>query len=1257
MRRPWLMLLCGLLTGAPAAVAASPDLDALLGEAGYGVEQWTVEDGLPVNAVANLLVSRDGYLWIATFDGLARFDGVRFTVFDTATVPELGSNRIVHLFEDDDGALLIQDERGRLVRLHGGTFRRVTSPELEGKPGVLRTEVRRHADGAVWVMELDSLYRNGRRLLRARSSFSCFIFDPEGNVWAGTVSDGIFVVRRQRLRVLGVAHGLPEKNVLALQQDRDGRLWVITRDAPLTVVDGASVRQLSCSPLTVYDDPLHGVLFGSDGLYEPAGVGCRQLLHARVTVYAIYRTRGGRLAAGTNEGLLLSEPEAAPDATASFQHLRQVDGTALGIVRAIHESADGSLWLGTNGSGVVRWREGGDTRRLTRADGLPSDLVRAFHEDRDGHLWIATEDRGLARLDPASLDRGEEIAIATVDRGDGLFDNSLHQVLEDDDGWLWISSNRGIFRVRRDALNAFLDAPPDGPRPRFDTVYYNERDGMRNREANGGFADAGLRSADGTLYFATQDGVVVVEPEKLTRRLPSPLVVIERLLVAGREVDLRGGGVTLAPDERSFRVEYTGLSFRAPERLRFRYRLEGYDDGWQDADERRTTNYTLLPPGRYTFRVLARSADGVWSPRAASVGLVVEPYVHETLVFRVVCGLAVVAIGGLAVRLRNRHERRRRRELERLVAERTREVSEQAAKLAELDQAKTELYTNISHEFRTPLTLTLGPLHDLRSGRYGSLEAAAVRVVDKARANAARVLALINQLLDVARVDAGGLTLRVAEDDLAGYVELLAGRFVALAECRRLDFSVTTPEEEVWVYFDPEQLDKVLTNLLSNAFKFTRPGGRVEVTVTAPRDGRVEVAVRDTGRGIAAADLPRLFDRFYQVRGSERRRYPGSGLGLTLCRDLVELHGGTLEVTSTPGEGSAFTVRLRTGRGHFSDEQVVRTEETQGATTLGTTTGSLSADRVFAVEAMLAEIEVEPTAVGGRASGATADTDEDRTADGERRPDEADETDRTTVLVVDDHPDLRAYVRSHLEESYRVVEAGDGAAGLAQARRHLPDVVVSDVMMPEMDGFELCRNLREDPELDWIPLILLTAKATAQAKLEGLGIGADDYLTKPFDVRELVLRVDNLIASRQRLRDRFLAEIPAGGAEPPVHELPFEDPPAATSDDERFLARVAESIDAGLVDEEFDVEALARAVAMSRTQLFVRLKELTGEPPSRLLLERRLERGAALLRDGVGQVSEVAYAVGFKSVAHFSRHFRARFDTTPSAFRRAAAEA
>jgi signal transduction histidine kinase/DNA-binding response OmpR family regulator len=591
---------------------------------------------------------------------------------------------------------------------------------------------------------------------------------------------------------------------------------------------------------------------------------------------------------------------------------------------------------------------------------------------------------------------------------------------------------------------------------------------------------------------------------------------------------------------------------------------------------------------------------------------------YETWWFLFACGLAAVAALGAAVRWWGVRARARQQELELLVEERTHTIALQAKELRELDRLRSEFFANVSHELRTPLTLILGPLQDAQAGHFGPLGqdlAAQLRVAER---NAQSLLGLVDQLLDIARLDAGGLRLDLRRENLADLVRRSVESFLPLAERRKIDLALSVPAEAVEIWCDEAQLEKVLGNLLSNALKFTPEGGAVRVAVTTqPGTDRVQVTVKDTGPGIPADQLDRVFERFYQVPAQvpaqvpdqlatkDRRRATGAGIGLALARQLAELHGGRIKAESAAGapgtEGACFTVTLRRAEAG------------------STGTGPLR--------------RLTPPPDG---------------ADATRRPQAPaapDEDDRTTVLVIDDNADIRAYVRRHLEPTYRVVEAADGLEGLEQARRLQPDLIVSDVMMPGLDGNALFRALREDPELALIPVILLTAKASTESRLEGLREGVDDYLIKPFDPRELKARLDNLVASRRRLLERFEAAPPSK----PLRALKVSEI-EVTPADESFLSRVQKTIESRLDDPALTVEALAETLGCDRSYLLRKLRNLAGETPSDLIRSFRLQRAEQLLRAGAGAVSEIAYSVGFKSVAHFSNAFHDRYGERPSVF-------
>ena len=1356
-------------------------------------ESWTVEDGLPVNSINALLQSRDGYLWIGTFDGLVRFDGVRFTVFNSANSEGLPSNRIIEVREVRDGSLWLRTEQFQLVRFRAGVFTHVGADRglaqgatalyedrggtlwvgTDSGLGVIRDErfvpvaantirgrvqaIIQRADRTLWVgtapsglfridgdtvssvagpgelasrdvtalyedpggtlwvgsttsvfrydnglrrvmpetldvmhfrtsprsaglwilarsavFRLDAgvpvrienrvdppgnpellfpdadglmlsttgpeLHREGRRIyslatdtavIRAGPmTITAAAFDHEGSLWLGTRAGGLHRLKPALFRVYGEAEGLSDRNVYAVYADRSDRIWIGSLNGGTNKLERGRVMHMGSGhppTVTTFLQDRTGQLWvgGGNGygirVCSPSGDRCappRSDPIRRSRVSAIHEEPTGALWFGTDAGVFRLD-------AGRWNRFTESDSAPAYPVRVFQRTVDSALWMGTNGGGVARYRDGKFTR-LTHAEGLPSDLVRSLYADADGWLWVGTEGRGLVRLDPREWGEGRRVGrIVSYRAKDGLFDEVIHQILEDDTGRLWMSTNRGIFWVDRRELNDFAD----GRTTRIHSTGYTERDGLRNREANGGSQPAGAKSRDGRLWFPTQDGVAVVDPARIQRNRIAPIVAIEQV-IAG-DAALRPGSerLELGSAQRDLEIHYTALSFLAPANMRFRYRLEPYDAAWVDAGNRRTAFYTKVPPGRYTFRVRASNNDGVWNERGAAVELRIAPHVWETGAFRLLALLTVglLLAGGVGWRVRGL--RVRTRELGRLVDERTSELREhkqqleaQTEQLKELDRAKSRFFANVSHEFRTPLTLTIGPLEDLRA-RLGGAAGESPRELEMALRNSRRLLRLVNQILDVAKLEAGQMKLRARRQDLVTFARGVASAFAQIAEQKRIGFEVTASPAEIPVWFDPDALEKVLANLLSNAFKFTPIGGRIRLAIeaepVAKETGVARLRVSDTGPGIPVDQVPHVFERFYQVDESSTRAQLGTGIGLALAKELVELHGGIIGVENGEGDvqaGATFTVTLPLGHAHLRDDQIVALQETVDVT------------------------EGEPPSVPMATDGAQ-DGDGPRAGSGE---------DLTTLLVVDDSADLRTYVRAHFERRYRVVEAADGTEGIEQARAIIPDLVISDVMMPGMDGSALCRALRNSPETDFIPIILLTARTSTDDRVAGFVGGADDYLAKPFEMRELEARVENLIASRRRLRERFVRE-PFAGEWPEMPSTPRQS--ALSPSDQAFVDRMFATIAAQMAEPEFGVAELARQLFLDRSHLFRRTRELVGEPPSDLIRRLRMQRAAQLLGEGAGSVAEVAYGVGFQSVSHFSQCFRDAHGVSPSEYR------
>jgi signal transduction histidine kinase/CheY-like chemotaxis protein len=770
-----------------------------------------------------------------------------------------------------------------------------------------------------------------------------------------------------------------------------------------------------------------------------------------------------------------------------------------------------------------------------------------------------------------------------------------------------MSSNRGIFRVDETQLRRVAD----GELARVDCIAYTEADGLPAREANGGVQSAGLRDRGGRLWFPTVSGVAVIDPTHQSDNSFSPPVVIEEVRVAGAAEALpipqAGTALRLQPHQRSLEISYTGLSFRDPERVRFRVLLEGPGDQWIDVGGRRQILYTNLGPGNYRFRVLAANEHGVWSPQGAELLLSVEPRFWETTAARGGAVALSLALGLGVVAERSRRHRRRERQLEEGVERRTVEladalqrVTQQAESLREVDAAKSQFFAYVAHELRTPLTLLLSPLRDAETNP--ARLAADASVMRRAARGLQR---LVDQILDLEKAEAGQLELSLTPRDLGAVATRVLEDFHTLSESWgvRLLCDVAPPwpgTPQPVAAVDVEQIQRALANLISNALRFTPAGGSVALRIfTAGHEVSIEVA--DTGCGIASDELERIFDRFYQASSLRPRpdRNCGTGLGLALVRELVRLHHGRIEVQSEVGLGTTFRIQLPL---------------------------SLEVPVALGPEDGVAEVCAEPL--------------RDRAPFDAESPEEGfgSSDSRQTVLVVDDNPDIRAYVCRLLGGELRTVPAPDGSTALRLARRLLPDLVVADVGMPQMDGFELARRLDADPETAGIPVVFLTARVNARDEAAGFAAGAVAYVRKPFSGDLLEAQVVSLLQRQRRLRER-LRQVAQHSPNRPLESTEKLD----------LATRARQVILEHLDDGDFGAAELARALAMGRSALFDRFRSELGIQPGELVRAIRLERGRELLDLGSGSVSEVAYAVGFGSLAAFSRAYRARYGHPPSA--------
>lgn len=1221
-------------------------------------------------------------LWILD-EGSAVFAHVKGRLVSVVPASNLGLRAIA---QDGSGELLGLVPSVWRLRRDGGVADKV-SPHMT-LPIPYRAPVARDRRGHVWVvdstMSLHDIGEGGRTTATRSAEFGAITSRSTGEFFIVRARGPLRDVVAERGDVVATYRDAPDTQAALV--DRDGRTWVMTPhgveiyesgsiepieripeftmgafgaiiegDNGCVWASGIALRMACRMPFRTMPPPMHNVSLlareasGSVLTWDSTGRVVRRTARGGAVVVEppsrglavsvvhvdrrgtqwwsdLYQPMLGRRADGRGPLLVLPQRDVYRFADnrrdsavlwyASGAYLyraepygpggaRVTDSLAMGgRVTAMSVAGDSALWATVKlfdlSAQLVRVARG-EVTTYSDTVGFPRGALRAVLADDDGTIWLGTYGFGLICFRAGRF--------TAVTESDGLAENVVTSLLDDEAGNLWMGGNLSVHRVARRDVEDLIS----GRARRVSGVAYREAEGLVTPETSG---FPGVRDDSGRLWFPTLSGAAVVDPvEALSLDRTPPRVHVLGLRSDRDTIEASDSIVRLARGSRRLSVTYAAIAFRNSAAVRYQYRIDAVDADWIDAGQMRVATYNNVGPGQHTFRVRAVNAGGVPSVMEATMQFIVPPYLRETPLFFALLLAATTALAWGAFAQRETRARRRELLLTHAVGERTAKlttaldtVARQADQLRTLDEAKSRFFANVSHEFRTPLSLIIGPVDDLREGRAGELGPLARRRLDSVQQHARRLLQLVEQLLDVARLESGTMRLTAEVRDLVPLMRRMAESFGSLAERRGIDFRLSCPVGGIRVRCDSDHMEKVIGNLVGNALKFTPPGGRVELRIKADSegDGMAVIEIEDTGPGIAPEHQAKVFERFYQVDDSSRRAHEGTGIGLALVRELVELHDGTVGLRSTVGAGSTFTVRLpiATDGGRGSGELVAT--EPLPAPTLSRAAGR---------------------APEGRRTSASADV--------------------TTVLVVEDNADLLEFLREHLAGRFRVLTAANGVRGLEMARDHVPDLIISDVMMPEMDGQSLCEAVKGDADIGFVPVILLTARASRESRLAGLVGGADDYLTKPVDLAELLIRADNLIASRRRVRERLLAE----DRRLPSISVPVKAAPRDASG-RAILDKLSDVLSTHLADDDFGVVELAAAMGMSRSTMYRRLEPLLGRSPMDALWDYRLEQAAQWLAETSITVSEVAYGVGFKSMPHFCAKFRDRFGETPSAFRR-----
>jgi signal transduction histidine kinase/DNA-binding response OmpR family regulator/streptogramin lyase len=872
----------------------------------------------------------------------------------------------------------------------------------------------------------------------------------------------------------------------------------------------------------------------------------------------------------------------------------------------VGEDQLGKIWMGT-WQGLNRFEPSTGkvdniiyNHRIT--GGLASSNVSSMTMDGAGNLWTGHKNKGISYLDSAQVNdpnlHPDSLKFTYLTMEDGLPDLHIHDLVSDLSGNIWIASRTG--------LSCF----EPGTR---EIKVYTETDGVDILPFTSKFF---VNKRTGKIYIGGARGLLSFHPDSIPVNSYVPPVVITEFKLHDKTVSVSDTSVLhesiiytksldLTYDQNFLEFTFAALDYTDPLKNQYKYFMEDVDPDTVYAGTDRTAVYRDMKPGNYTFWVTGSNNDGVWNPDGTTLEIRIRPpWYRSSLASGTYALLALLILAGI-IWWRTARLQKEKLMLEAEVAFRTRELRQKNEQILEMEQLKTRFFTDVSHEIRTPLTLIGGPLDNLIRKDYR--DADTLRWLRVIKRNSNRLLHLVNQLLDISRLDAGQMKLVLRRGDVIKHLRILVQEYHSLAESRHIKFISELPEGEWMTLYDREKTEKVVTNLLSNAFKFTPDFGivtfRVKTRMSLSDHSRpfVRILVADTGPGIPEGERDRIFERFYRSREADHETSGGTGIGLSLTRELTNMMKGDIYVRSAVGDGTVFIVTVPMGKAHLSpSEYVVKEDETELDSQVGT---------------------------GGM---------EDR-----KPPEDTEQSPDKDILIVEDNADLRTYIRENLPGEYKIIEAKDGREGLEKARSLIPDMVISDIMMPGMDGMELCGKLKSDERTSHVPVILLTAKSTLSDKIEGLGEGADDYISKPFDLAELKARIRNLLEQREKLKQKYSGMVGLDW-----------DTMSVTTLDEKFLKKITTIISERMDDSEFNVGVLQDEMAMSRVNLFRKLKALTGDTPSGLIKTLRLKTAAKMLEKGEESITHIALNTGFSNSSLFAQVFKKEYGMTPGEYRK-----
>ncbi len=995
----------------------------------------------------------------------------------------------------------------------------------------------------------------------------CYEEDHLGNLWIGTNGGGLIYFDRKKNTFKRYLHDENDPNslssdvVISLELDSKNNLWVGTFYGGLNKFDGEKFikfRHNNNDSTSLVSDKAWRVIEDFKGTLWVGTLG---------------------------EGLDTLNRE-----TGEFTHFRTSDENSIhsNDITYFEEGNNGDLWIGSS-YGIDHYdRKHNTFRHLVTQPNNPNSLsnfnVNCIYENKEGNLWIGTRD-GLNYYD---LDNASFHVFRTED---GLPGNSILSISADTKGNLWLGTSNGL-------SNMLLNGAPGNSNFRYRFLNYDIQDGLQGREFNFG---ASHTTKDGKMFFGGSNGMNMLSEElALNTTVPkmafTNFQVFNKPIGVGQKLNGRvllnksitfSDQVELRHSENIFSIEFAVLDFFQPEKSKYAYKLENFNDDWliTDGDFRKVT-YTNLDPGSYTFKVKASNAEGFWSDEIKSIEIIISPPYWKTPIAFFIYGVLILGALLLARTIILERERMKHKlELERQEAER----------IHELDMIKTKFFTNVSHELRTPLSLIMAPIEKLTNNIQNTNQKRQLIVMQR---NAKRLLNLVNQLLDFRKMEVQKFKLNPANADIIQFIKETSESFVDLSENNDIHFEIKTSISQLVMLFDFDKMEKIIFNLLSNAFKFTPQNGTITISVdvfnVSRNQKQLSIKVIDTGIGIPNDKFDKIFERFFHNSSQGNIMNYGSGIGLALTKEFVELHNGSIYVNSQPNEGSTFIVTIPVS----TNEPIIKS---QPMSIVSKKSGCLNQANIQ--EKPVAEIDNQ----------------------------------KHVILLVEDNDDFRFYLKDNLKSYYNIVDVTNGKEGWEKAIKISPKLIVSDIMMPVMDGQELCKKLKSDLRTRHIPIILLSAQAEDKDMIRGYENLADDYITKPFNFEILQSRIKNLITVRKSLD---------------VHEKVELKPSEiiVNSTEADMVRKITKIIETNIDNVSFSVEELSRELGMSRVNLYKKLLAITNKTPIQYIRHIRIKRAAQLLSQSQMTVAEVAYKVGFNNPKNFTKYFKAAYKTLPSKY-------